>query len=96
MTYEALACGLPVITTFNAGSVVRDGEDGFIIPIRDADAIADRLERLRMDGGLLAVMSDKALERGREFDLASYGDRLVHRLAEIAAPRLTGSLVRRD
>ena len=37
-TYEALASGLPVITTRNSGSVVRDGIDGFIVPIRDVDA----------------------------------------------------------
>ena len=38
--YEALACGLPVIATFNSGSVLENGEEGFIIPIRDACAIA--------------------------------------------------------
>jgi glycosyltransferase involved in cell wall biosynthesis len=43
VTYEALLWGLPVITTPNAGSVVRDTVDGFIIPIRDSDAIAQKL-----------------------------------------------------
>ena len=46
MTYEALAAGLPVITTAHAGSVVPAGVDGFIVPIRDAAAIAEKLERL--------------------------------------------------
>lgn len=32
VTYEALATGLPVITTAATGSVVRDGVEGFIIP----------------------------------------------------------------
>ena len=41
--YEALSLGLPVITTYNAGSIVRDGMDGFIVPIRDANAIAEKL-----------------------------------------------------
>ena len=31
---EALACGVPVITTPHCGSVVRDGVEGFIVPIR--------------------------------------------------------------
>ena len=43
---EAMACGVPVITTPNCGSVVRDGVDGFIVPIRDAAAIADKVELL--------------------------------------------------
>lgn len=32
--YEALAAGLPVICTENTGSVVRNGIDGYIVPIR--------------------------------------------------------------
>ena len=39
-TYEALARGLPVICTPNAGSVVRNGLEGFVVPIRDPGAIA--------------------------------------------------------
>jgi glycosyltransferase involved in cell wall biosynthesis len=43
VTYEAMACGLPVIVTPNAGSLARDGEDGFIIPVRDAGALEEKL-----------------------------------------------------
>ncbi|NEO33000.1 MAG: glycosyltransferase family 4 protein [Symploca sp. SIO3C6] len=44
--YEALNWGLPVITTYNSGSIVRDGIDGFIVPIRDAAAITDNLLKI--------------------------------------------------
>ena len=44
--FEALASGLPVVTTPNAGSVVRDGEEGYIVPIRDVPALMDRILRL--------------------------------------------------
>jgi glycosyltransferase involved in cell wall biosynthesis len=57
--YEALAAGLPVITTPNAGSVVRDGVDGFIVPIRDPDAIAERLELLAGKPALREHLSRK-------------------------------------
>ena len=40
VTYEAMACGLPLIVTHNTGSMVRDKTDGFVVPIRDAEAIA--------------------------------------------------------
>ncbi len=46
---EALASGLPVITTANAGSVVRDGEEGYIVPIRDVEALMDRILTLYLD-----------------------------------------------
>jgi glycosyltransferase involved in cell wall biosynthesis len=75
--YEALSHGLPVITTENAGSVVRDQIDGFIVPIRDANAIADRVERLADDPDLWATMSGNALARACEFTLEKYGERLL-------------------
>jgi len=43
VTYEALSWGLPVITTHNAGSIVRDTVDGLLVPTRDSEAIAKKL-----------------------------------------------------
>jgi alpha-maltose-1-phosphate synthase len=59
---EALACGLPVIVTPNTGSLefVSDGREGFVVPICDADAIADRLYLIHRDRELLASMSARA------------------------------------
>ena len=37
VTYEAIAAGVPVVTTRAAGSVVRDGIEGRIVPERDPD-----------------------------------------------------------
>ncbi len=41
--YEAMACGLPVIVTPNAGSLAIDGEDGYIVPIRNVDVLMEKL-----------------------------------------------------
>jgi glycosyltransferase involved in cell wall biosynthesis len=48
---EALASGLPVISTLLAGipEVVRDGENGFLVPARDSLSLADAIERLATD-----------------------------------------------
>lgn len=43
VTYEAMACGLPVIVTPNAGSLARDGKDGFVVPIRQAEPLMEKL-----------------------------------------------------
>ncbi len=42
---EAMACGKPVITTPNSGlqGILRDGQDGFIVPIRDVEVLAKKL-----------------------------------------------------
>lgn len=89
--YEALAAGLPVITTPNAGSVVRDGAEGFIVPIRDTEAIVERLERLARGRELLEEISSRALERSREFTVAQYGKRLVGSLEVKLGSRKVGS-----
>jgi hypothetical protein len=52
-TYEAMAAGLPVICTPNAGSVVDHEVDGFIVPVRDVSAIVDVLRELASNPGRL-------------------------------------------
>ncbi len=56
---EALACGLPVIVTpsVGAGDLIRDGREGFVVPVCSASAIAERLLGLHRDRELLASMS---------------------------------------
>ncbi|MGK9168520.1 glycosyltransferase family 4 protein [Inquilinus limosus] len=80
VTYEALAAGLPVITTPNTGSVVRDGVDGFVVPIRDVDAIVQSLHLLHDDRVRLLDMSQNARLWGQDFDIQSYGRRLCDAL----------------
>ncbi|WP_223157659.1 glycosyltransferase family 4 protein [Synechococcus sp. RS9907] len=77
---EAMACGVPVITTHHCGSVVRDGLDGFIVPIRDAQVLADRMQQLLEDRSLRARMGAAARERARDFTWQRYGERLLEAL----------------
>jgi glycosyltransferase involved in cell wall biosynthesis len=81
--YEALAAGLPVITTDNTGSVVRDGIDGFIVPTSSALDIALAVERLARDPQLRADMSRNALSRAAEFTVEQYGARLLAALSQL-------------
>jgi glycosyltransferase involved in cell wall biosynthesis len=76
VVYEALAAGLPVVTTANTGTVVRDGLEGFIVPIRSGKAIVSAIERLDRDRALLAELSANAARRAADFDIAGYGRRL--------------------
>lgn len=81
--YEALAAGLPVITTPNAGSVVRDGEEGYIVPIRDVALLEDRILRLYRDPELRASMAHKARQRAELFTWAAYRSKLANTLMTI-------------
>ena len=76
-TYEALACGLPVITTPNSGSVVRDGVDGFIVPVCDANALEEKISLLLRNDALREHMSENARRRAEEFSWSAYHTRIA-------------------
>jgi glycosyltransferase involved in cell wall biosynthesis len=76
---EAMAMGLPIITTpHTAGpDLITDGIEGFIVPIRSADAIAGRLDLLRRNPDLRTDMGERARRRAAEFTWEQYGDSLA-------------------
>jgi hypothetical protein len=81
-TYEALMSGLPVICTPNTGSVIRDGVEGFVVPICDSAAICEQLERLASDRDLLGEMAEAAVNRAKGYcTLEAYSRRLVAALS---------------
>lgn len=86
--YEALAAGLPVITTENTGSVVRDGVEGFIVPVCDPEAIATAVRALADNPELRQSMSANALLCAADHTVESYGKRL---LAALSGPHLSRS-----
>jgi glycosyltransferase involved in cell wall biosynthesis len=73
---EALAYGLPVITTPNCGRVVEDGVTGFIIPPRDPASLAIAIERFLKDRSLAASMRPHCLAAVRVFSVDAYAERL--------------------
>jgi glycosyltransferase involved in cell wall biosynthesis len=76
-SYEALASGVPVITTGASGSVVRDGVEGRIVPERDPASVAAAIEELVEDRTKRERMSAAARKRAMEFTWEKYGERLI-------------------
>jgi glycosyltransferase involved in cell wall biosynthesis len=58
---EAAACGKPLIATDAPGcrEIVRHGENGLLVPLRDAASLADAIERLLADANLRCTMGQK-------------------------------------
>ncbi len=81
--YEALAAGVPVVTTHASGSVVTDGVEGLIVPERDSGAIALALKRIVRDRGLRDSMCAAARQTARNYDTVAWGDRLVSILSNL-------------
>ena len=91
VVFEALACGLPVITTAcnGAGEQITQGREGFVIPHPDAcDHLADALDRLT-DPTTRCLMAARATRLGREQSIDRHVARLVAVLADVAATRST-------
>lgn len=74
VTNEALAAGLPVVTTEGAGTIVEDGVSGWIVADRDVEALVNCVECLNRDRDLLTQMSQNATAQASKIDLAAYGD----------------------
>ena len=85
---EAMSQGVPVITTpHTAGpDLIEEGRSGFIVPIRSAPAIADRLHLLAGDRALLAAMKRAAWAAAAALKWSDYRTRLAALVAEIASP----------
>jgi glycosyltransferase involved in cell wall biosynthesis len=65
---EALSCGRPIITTDWPGcrEPVVDGVNGYMIPVKDAVTLAQRMEMLAQDRMLMEHMAQAAWETCRD------------------------------
>lgn len=85
---EAMACGLPVIATPNAGAedLITDGETGFLVPVRDPETLAARLQWCAGNRGRLREMGREAARRAAALTWEGYADEIIGRLTTPAAP----------
>jgi glycosyltransferase involved in cell wall biosynthesis len=77
---QAMACGLPVICTTNTGGadLVREGRDGFIVPIRDVDALKEKILYFYEHPGAGRGMGESARQRVQAgFSWSDYGHKMI-------------------
>jgi glycosyltransferase involved in cell wall biosynthesis len=85
---QAMACGCPVIASTHTGApdLLTEGQDGFLVPIRDSEAILNRLQQLADDPALQREMGANALAKVKTAGgWEQYGDtweRLLQRLTQ--------------
>jgi glycosyltransferase involved in cell wall biosynthesis len=77
VNYEAMACGLPLITTFNSGTLVRDNIDGFIIPIRDVATLKEKIKWMYLHPSERLKMGKNGKRFVRRFSWDRYGQSVV-------------------
>jgi glycosyltransferase involved in cell wall biosynthesis len=85
---EAMATGLPIITTPNSGTLVRHGIEGFVCACDDIAGLVHCVDRLRKDYTLRRRMGTAARERSRNFNLDGYGRALDHLFRQLIIQRV--------
>jgi glycosyltransferase involved in cell wall biosynthesis len=83
---QAMACGLPVIATTNTGGedVIRDGIDGFIIPIRDIEKLKEKILYLYENPEICKQMGQNAKKRAKSgFTWEDYGNKIYENYQKI-------------
>jgi glycosyltransferase involved in cell wall biosynthesis len=77
---EAMACGLPVVITPNSAGpdLITDGQEGFIVPIRDPEAVRDRLLFLYRNAEARRQMAQASLTKAKLLNgWDGYGSRVL-------------------
>lgn len=84
---EAMASGIPVIVTPNTGAaeLVVDGHNGYIVPVRDSEAIRERLAHLAGHPALLREMGQAARETAKSLSFDNFKQRYSSCLHALAA-----------
>jgi glycosyltransferase involved in cell wall biosynthesis len=80
VTVEAMGAGLPVITTANtnATEVLQDGKNGYLVPIRSVDAIANAIANIRnMDNATFQTMRHNARQTALQYTWDIYRNKLA-------------------
>ena len=79
---EAMACGIPIITTPNTAGpdIITDGVEGFIIPIRGVEALKEKIEWCYSHPEELAEMGRAARQKAKQLTWALYRQRLASRV----------------
>jgi len=84
---EAMASGLPVVTTACEGTDELIAENGIVLQRAEPEAIAAAVGRLLEDGGLWRRMSVAARERAERFSWAGVAEEYVACYRRIVEPR---------
>jgi len=77
VTYEAMASGLPLITTSNSGAVARDKKDGFIIPIRDIKVLKEKIKYFYDNPKQIEKMGKSARKYVEKFTWENYSKKIT-------------------
>jgi glycosyltransferase involved in cell wall biosynthesis len=88
VTYEAAACGLPVVTTpMGAARLVQDGRNGLVVPAGSADRLAAAIRTAALDPERRRLWAARSREAAAAFTYDAVGARRAALLRSVPLPR---------
>lgn len=87
---EAMASGIPVVCSVHTAGpdIVREGVDGYIVPIRDSTTLRERLEELYARPDEQRRMGEAARARAAEFSYDAYGEAILEAYQRVVSAPL--------
>ena len=66
---QAMACGLPVITTFNTGAseIIENNKNGFVIKAGDTKSLEKKIKKIYFDEKLRYKMSRYSIKKVKKY-----------------------------
>lgn len=83
VTYEAAACGLPLLVTHSSGSIVEDMITGIVIQEKSTDSIEKAISLLYSDRNLLEYMKQNILKEIKKYTWENYEKNIADFIKEI-------------
>jgi glycosyltransferase involved in cell wall biosynthesis len=83
---QAMACACPVVASNHTGAedLMTDGVEGFIVPVRDVEALTEKLQQLADEPMLRDSMGEKALQKVQSLGgWGDYGDKAMEIYTDI-------------
>ena len=75
--YEAMSYGLPVITTENAGSIVENGQSGFIVDIGDVEALKEKISYFYNNREKILEIGINAFQKSYQYTWNNYAKNII-------------------
>ncbi len=89
---ESMACGTPVVASRVGGlpTIIRDGDNGLLVPWRHPKLFADKIRLVLSDPGLRRRLSRNGLDTARQYGWAAVAERTIGVYDEVLSPAAVG------
>ena len=87
VTYEAMACGLPLITTYNSGTIAKDKKEALLIPLGDNEKLKESILFMYNNRDKCKKMGLAARKTVEKYSWNNYGENVFNAYEKILSKK---------